>query len=43
MYLEAGNVSVNPSREQLAALAHELNGPTCTVGSITSFLRTWKP
>ncbi|GAA3503379.1 hypothetical protein GCM10019016_104890 [Streptomyces prasinosporus] len=43
MYLEAGNIPVNPTREQITALARELNSPTCTVGGIASFLRAWKP
>ncbi|MFE1444092.1 hypothetical protein [Streptomyces sp. NPDC058739] len=43
MYLEASNVPVAPTREQLAALAHELSSPRCTAASIASILRTWKP
>lgn len=43
MYLEAGNILVSPTREQLTALAHELNDPRCTTARIASFLRTWKP
>jgi hypothetical protein len=43
MYLEASNIPVNPTREQLTALAHELNNPRCTADRIASFLRTWKP
>ncbi|MEU9190683.1 fic family toxin-antitoxin system, toxin component [Streptomyces sp. NPDC048484] len=43
MYLEASNVPVISSREQLNALAHELNNPRCTAERIASFLRTWKP
>ncbi|MCX4410281.1 MULTISPECIES: fic family toxin-antitoxin system, toxin component [unclassified Streptomyces] len=43
MYLEASNVAVNPTREQLTALAHELNNPRCTAARIASHLRTWKP
>lgn len=43
MYLEAGNIPVNPTREQLTALAHELNNPRCTAARIATFLRTWKP
>lgn len=43
MYLEASNISVSPTREQLTALAHELNNPRCTAARIASFLRTWKP
>jgi hypothetical protein len=43
MYLEASNIAVNPTREQLTALAHELNNPRCTAARIASHLRTWKP
>ncbi|MFE2218086.1 hypothetical protein ACFW93_39990 [Streptomyces canus] len=43
MYLEASNIPVNPTREQLTALAHEPNNPRSTVERIASFLRTWKP
>ncbi|WP_406410396.1 fic family toxin-antitoxin system, toxin component [Streptomyces sp. NBC_01614] len=43
MYLEASNISVSPTREQLTALAHELNDPRCTAPRIATFLRTWKP
>ncbi|MFE2315891.1 hypothetical protein ACFXC8_22605 [Streptomyces sp. NPDC059441] len=43
MYLEASNIAVNPTREQLTALAHELNNPRCTAARIASRLRTWKP
>ncbi|WRZ88307.1 fic family toxin-antitoxin system, toxin component [Streptomyces sp. NBC_01007] len=43
MYLEAGNIPVNPTREQLTALAHELNDPRCTAARIASFPRTRKP
>ncbi|MGA5205497.1 fic family toxin-antitoxin system, toxin component [Streptomyces variegatus] len=43
MYLEASNIPVSPTREQLTALAHELNSPRCTAARIASFLRTWKP
>ncbi|MFF9811575.1 fic family toxin-antitoxin system, toxin component [Streptomyces coeruleorubidus] len=43
IYLEASNIPVNPTREQLTALAHELNNPRCTTSRIASFLRTWKP
>jgi hypothetical protein len=43
MYLEASNIPVNPTREQLTALAHGLNNPRCTADRIASFLRTWKP
>ncbi|MFJ2891125.1 fic family toxin-antitoxin system, toxin component [Streptomyces sp. NPDC087305] len=43
MYLEASNIPVSPTREQLTALAQELNNPRCTADRIASFLRTWKP
>jgi hypothetical protein len=43
VYLEASNIPVDPTREQLTALAHELNNPRCTAARIASFLRTWKP
>lgn len=43
MCLEAGNIPVSPTREQLTALAHELNNPRCTAARIASFLRTSKP
>lgn len=43
MYLEASNIPANPTREQLTALAHELNNPRCTAERVASFLRTWKP
>ncbi|MET7684213.1 fic family toxin-antitoxin system, toxin component [Streptomyces sp. NPDC005423] len=43
MYLEAGNIPVNPTREQLTALTHELNNARCTANRIASFLRTGKP
>ncbi|GAA2281238.1 hypothetical protein GCM10010234_17970 [Streptomyces hawaiiensis] len=42
-YIEASNIPVNPTREQLTALAHELTNPCCTTTRIASFLRTWKP
>ncbi|MGW8954707.1 fic family toxin-antitoxin system, toxin component [Streptomyces sp. NPDC055709] len=42
-YLEASNIPVNPTREQLTALAQELNSPRCTAERIASYLRTWKP
>ncbi|MFE9451694.1 fic family toxin-antitoxin system, toxin component [Streptomyces sp. NPDC006739] len=43
MYLEASNIPVNPTREQLAALAHELNSPRSTAARISAMLRMWKP
>lgn len=43
MYLKASNIPVSPTREQLTALAHELNSHRCTADRIASFLRTWKP
>ncbi|MEV2211246.1 fic family toxin-antitoxin system, toxin component [Streptomyces sp. NPDC050997] len=43
MYLEAGNIPVSPTREQLTALAHELNSPRCTAPRVAVFLRTWNP
>jgi hypothetical protein len=43
MYLEASNIPVNSTREQLTALAHELNDPRSTVSRVASLLRTWKP
>jgi hypothetical protein len=43
MYLEASNIPVSPTREQLTALAHGLNNPRCTADRIASFLRTCKP
>ncbi|MDQ0745822.1 hypothetical protein QF034_000053 [Streptomyces africanus] len=43
MYLEASNIPVSPTREQLTALAHELSSPRCTAARIASFMRTWKP
>jgi hypothetical protein len=43
MYLEASNIPVTPTREQLTALAQELNNPRCTAERIAAFLRTWKP
>lgn len=43
MYLKAGNVPVNPTREQLTALAHELNSPRSTAAGIASMFRIWKP
>ncbi|MFF3617476.1 fic family toxin-antitoxin system, toxin component [Streptomyces sp. NPDC002580] len=43
MYLEASNIPVSPTREQLTAFAHELNNPRCNADRIASFLRTWKP
>ncbi len=43
MYLEASNIPVSPTREQLTSLAQELNNPRCTADRIASFLRTWKP
>ncbi len=43
MYLAASNIPVDPTREQLTALAHELKGPRCTAVRIAVFLRTWKP
>jgi hypothetical protein len=43
MYLEASNIPVNPTREQLTALAHELNSPRSTAAEIAALLRTWKP
>ncbi|WP_373297129.1 fic family toxin-antitoxin system, toxin component [Streptomyces brasiliensis] len=43
MYLEASNIPVSPTREQLTALAHELYTPRCTAVRIAEMLRTWKP
>jgi hypothetical protein len=43
MYLEAGTIPVNPTREQLTELAHELNSPRSTAARIAAMLRTWKP
>lgn len=43
MYLEASSIAVSPTREQLTALAHELNSPRCTAPRIAAMLRTWKP
>ncbi|MER5603803.1 fic family toxin-antitoxin system, toxin component [Streptomyces sp. NPDC002265] len=43
MYLEASNIPVGPTREQLTALAHELNSPRCRADRIAVLLRTWKP
>ncbi|MFF8646471.1 fic family toxin-antitoxin system, toxin component [Streptomyces sp. NPDC015345] len=43
MYLEASNIPVNPTREQLTALAHELHSPHSTVSRVAEYLRTWKP
>lgn len=42
MYLEASGVSVSPTREQLAALAHELHSPQCTAARVAVLLRTWR-
>lgn len=42
MYLEACNIPVNPTREQLTALAHELNNPRCSAERLAAFLHTWK-
>ncbi|MFJ8196949.1 hypothetical protein [Streptomyces sp. NPDC096152] len=39
----ACNIPVSPTREQLNALAHELNNPRCTAARIAARLRTWKP
>ncbi|MFJ2774297.1 fic family toxin-antitoxin system, toxin component [Streptomyces sp. NPDC087300] len=43
MYLEASNIPVNPTREQLTALAHALHSPRCTAAQVADHLRTWKP
>ena len=43
MYLEASGVPVNPDREQLTALAHELRSARSTAADIAAQLRTWKP
>lgn len=43
MYLEASNIPVDPTREQLTALAHELANPRSTASRIATILRTWKP
>ncbi|QFR02151.1 fic family toxin-antitoxin system, toxin component [Streptomyces phaeolivaceus] len=43
MYLEASDIPVSPTREQLTALAHELNHPRCATTRIAALLRTWKP
>ncbi|MET8965623.1 fic family toxin-antitoxin system, toxin component [Streptomyces sp. NPDC004074] len=43
MYLEASNIPVSPTREQLTALAQELCSPRCTAAGIAAILRTWKP
>jgi hypothetical protein len=43
MYLEASNIPVSPTREQLSALARELNNPRCTADQVAVLLRTWKP
>ncbi|MEV1065255.1 fic family toxin-antitoxin system, toxin component [Streptomyces sp. NPDC050263] len=43
MYLQAGDIPVDPTREQLTALAHALDDPRCTTEQIAALLRTWKP
>ncbi|WP_258573818.1 fic family toxin-antitoxin system, toxin component [Streptomyces sp. KM273126] len=43
MYLEASNIPVSPTCEQLTAPAHELNNPGCTAEPIATFLPTRKP
>ncbi|MEU9413249.1 fic family toxin-antitoxin system, toxin component [Streptomyces sp. NPDC048281] len=43
MYLAASNIPVDPTREQLTALARELNSPRVTAEQIAVLLRTWKP
>ncbi|GAA0616540.1 fic family toxin-antitoxin system, toxin component [Streptomyces crystallinus] len=42
MYLEASNIPATPTRDQLRALAYELNTSTCTAATIAGLLRTWK-
>ena len=41
MYLNASNIPVDPTCDQLAALARELYDPRCTAARITQELRTW--
>lgn len=41
MYLNAGGIPAAPTRDQLAALAHELYDPRTTTARISALLRTW--
>ncbi|MFG2986410.1 fic family toxin-antitoxin system, toxin component [Streptomyces sp. NPDC048258] len=41
MYLTASGIPVDPTRDQLTALAHELYDPRVTVSRIAELLRTW--
>ncbi|MBT2445447.1 fic family toxin-antitoxin system, toxin component [Streptomyces sp. ISL-36] len=43
MYLSASGIAVDPTREQLTALARELYDPRCTAARIAEHLRTWAP
>jgi hypothetical protein len=43
MYLNASGIPTDPTREQLAALAHELYDPRCTAARIAEELRGWRP
>lgn len=42
MYLNASGIPVDPDRDQLTALAHELYDPRCTATRIAEQLRTWR-
>lgn len=41
MYLNAGGIPADPTREQLTDLAHALYDPRCTAERIAELLRTW--
>ncbi|WP_311318338.1 hypothetical protein [Streptomyces sp. 840.1] len=43
MYLEASNIPVTPTPEQLTTLAREPHDPHCTAARIAEQLRTWRP
>ncbi|MDI3405756.1 fic family toxin-antitoxin system, toxin component [Streptomyces cavernicola] len=42
MYLNACNIPVDPTRDQLAALARELYDPRCTAARVAQELRGWR-
>lgn len=42
MYLNASGIAVDPSREQLTALARDLYDPRCTAAHVAELLRTWR-
>ncbi|MEU7039267.1 fic family toxin-antitoxin system, toxin component [Streptomyces sp. NPDC046237] len=43
MYLNAGGIPADPTRDQPTALAEELYDPRCTAARIAERLRNWRP